>query len=131
MNNTIVLVLVTLFIVITLGLQWWPMIKARRMRGQPAPTLDAVLDDDQQGLKRYLLYFWAPSCGMCRTMTPVINRLAEAHREVVAVDASAHLDLTRACGVMGTPALVLIEDGRIKRMQLGARSEAQIRSWLE
>jgi thioredoxin-like negative regulator of GroEL len=38
--------------------------------------------------------------------------------------------LARRFGVMATPALVLVRDGRIEQILLGARSEAQIRTLL-
>ena len=131
MSDTLIATLVAAVVLALLFMQVFPFLRARRMRGQPAPSLDAVLHEGQRGLSRYLVYFWAPSCGMCRNMTPIIERLAHENPSVVAVDASRHVDLALACGVMGTPTLVLIENGRIEAMQVGARSEAQIRALLE
>ena len=64
-------------------------------------------------------------------MTPVIQRLAESRDDVVSINAAEHLDIARGFKVMGTPTLVLVEDGRIRKMLLGAKSEQQILSLLD
>jgi len=130
-TDTLVAVLAAAVVLALLGMQALPLIRARRMRGQPAPPLDSVLNQQQRGLARHLVYFWSPHCGMCRNMTPVIERLAHETPEVVAVDILHHLELAQAMNVMSTPTLVLIENGRIVDMQVGVRSEAQIRALLE
>jgi thioredoxin 1 len=101
------------------------------MRGEPAPDLAGVASAAQRALPRLLIYLWSPSCGMCRNMTPVIERLARERPEVIAVNVRTAADLARRLGVMATPALVLVRDGRVARVLLGARSELQVRALLD
>jgi thioredoxin 1 len=113
-----------------LAVQVLPLLRARHMRGQPAPDLAGVTVESQRQLPRLLVYFWSPTCGMCRTMTPVIDALARERHDIVKVNVQEAAPLARRFGVMATPALVLVRDGRIEQILLGARSEAQIRTLL-
>ena len=117
-------------VVAVAAVQILPLLRARRMRGQPAPDLTGVAADAQRQLPRLLVYFWSPTCGMCRGMTPVIDRLARERPDIVKVNVQETAQLARRFGVMATPALALLRDGRIERVALGARSEAQIRALL-
>jgi thioredoxin 1 len=119
------------FFLIVLLLQLIPRLAARHMKGQRAPALDAFLGGRQKGQARLLLYFWSPSCGMCKNMTPVINELMALRDDVVSIDISQHLDLARAFGVMGTPALAIIEQGIVREVSLGVKSRARIVKMLE
>jgi thioredoxin 1 len=107
-----------------------PLIRARQARGKAVPELDALLDDAQRREPRLLVYFWSPSCGMCRPMTPVIDRLAAERPDVVKVNVAQTTALARRIGIMGTPSLALIENGAVSNVVVGARSEAQIRALL-
>jgi thioredoxin 1 len=114
-----------------LAMQVIPLVRARRARGRPVPELDALLDAGQRGKPRLLVYFWSPACGMCRSMTPVIDRLAVERGDVVKVSVAESLDLARRFGVMGTPSVALVKDGVLEKLVVGARSEAQLRALLE
>lgn len=113
-----------------LVMQLVPLIRARQARGRAVPELDALLSPAQRAEPRLLLYFWSPSCGMCRSMTLVIDRLATERPNVVKVNVAETLDLARRIGVMGTPSLALIEGGVVSQLVVGARSEPQIRALL-
>jgi thioredoxin 1 len=117
-------------IALFLTMQVVPLIRARRARGRSVPELDRVLNEAQRGQKRLLVYFWSPRCGMCRSMTPVIDRLAAERPDVVKIDAAEHTDLARQIGVMGTPSLAIVDQGVVQTLLVGARSEAQIRALL-
>jgi thioredoxin 1 len=108
-----------------------PFLRARRMRGKPAPTLDGLIDAKYADRDRLLFYFTSPHCMMCRTVTPVVNSLAATHDNVITVDVSQSVELARKFGVMGTPTLVLVRDGKVERMLVGAKSESTIRALLD
>ncbi len=107
-----------------------PLIRARQARGKAVPELDALLTDAQRGQPRLLVYFWSPACGMCRPMTPVIDKLAAEQANVVKVNVAETTELARRVGIMGTPSLALIEGGTVSKVMVGARSEHQIRALL-
>jgi thioredoxin 1 len=119
--------LILLFMLI----QILPLLRARRARGRAVPELDALLTDAQRARSRLLVYFWSPSCGMCRGMTPVIDRLVAERGDLLKVNTADSPDLARHFGVMATPSLALVEQGILKKLVVGAKSESQIRALLE
>jgi len=110
--------------------QLWPLVRARGARGRPVPELDALLSDAQRRAPQLLVYFWSPRCGMCRNMTPVIDRLAQETGQVIKINTAESPVVARHFGVMATPSLAVVQQGVIRVLLVGARGEPQIRSLL-
>lgn len=110
--------------------QLTPLLGARRARGREVPQLTALLNERQRSQSRLLVYFCSPRCGMCQTMTTVIERLADVRDDVVKIDITEAPAVARAFGVMATPSLALVEHGAISRLMVGARTEAQVMALL-
>lgn len=128
MANTILIV--SLLVVAFLFIQLLPFIKAREMQGKDTPDLSDVLGEKQRRQQRLLIYFWSPSCSMCRGMTPVIEKLAQQRDDVVSINAAENTEVARRLKVMGTPTMVLLNKGKIERVLLGAKSEKTINGLL-
>lgn len=114
------LVLFILFMLVSAVLPWW---EARKAKGKDAARLQQVMGLDN---KRHLVYFWSPSCGHCKSMTLVINELMDSRDDVHAINLADQASLARELGVMGTPALAVINKGCVEQVQLGARTQSQI-----
>ncbi|HJW82195.1 MAG TPA: thioredoxin family protein [Acidiferrobacterales bacterium] len=123
--------LVATFIAVFVLSNFLPLLRARQARGRRVPELNALLTDTQRGKHRLLVYFWSPTCGMCRGMTPVIDKLAMERGDVLKVNAAESVAIAKHFGVMATPSLALVEQGILKKLVVGAKSEPQIRALLE
>ncbi len=81
-----------------------------------------VLESDQP----VLVDFWAPWCGPCKMLGPVLEELAKANDsrlKVVKVNVDENPDLAQQYEVMGIPALFLFKDGEVVDSFTGAMSK--------
>lgn len=119
------------FVVVFVLMNFLPLLRARLVRGRAVPELDVLLSDEQRRRPRLLIYFWGPTCAMCRSVTPIVDRLAAERGDVLKVNVAESLALARHFGVMATPSLAVVERGVLKKLVVGAKNEKQIRALIE
>jgi thioredoxin 1 len=70
--------------------------------------------------------FWAPWCGPCRMVGPVLEKLASDHPEkvtVLKVNVDSNQELAARYGIMSIPTVILFDGGQLKTQLIGARSQ--------
>ncbi len=81
-----------------------------------------------------LVDFWAPWCGPCLMVAPILDKLAEEYDErlvVAKVNTDDNPSWAMQYGVQGIPTMLLIADGKVVHRQVGALPEPYLRDMVE
>lgn len=90
-------------------------------------TQDTIEDTIKEGVS--LVDFWAPWCGPCRMIAPVIEQLAqdfEGKAKICKVNTEDEQDLTMKYGIRSVPTILFVKDGEVVDQIIGATSKAAL-----
>lgn len=87
-------------------------------------TKDNFEDTVKDGVS--MVDFWAPWCGPCRMLAPVIDKLAEdfdGKAKICKVNADEEQDLAVKYGIRSIPTVLFMKDGEVVDQIIGAGSQ--------
>ena len=113
------------------------LLKKFERKEMPKKPLKVTDETIGEVIKKYPLVVvdcWAPWCGPCRFLSPVINELAsEMSGKVVFAKLNTDENMVTAShyGIMSIPTLLLFKNGKLMDKSIGALPPDMLRDWIE
>ena len=81
-----------------------------------------------------LVDFWAPWCGPCRMIAPILDELAVELKDkakIVKINVDENPVVAGQFGVMSIPTLLLFKDGKKVDQKVGGQAKPQLKAFIE
>ena len=91
-------------------------------------TFDATLNDVQ---KPVLVDFWAPWCGPCKAIAPVLEELAsemDDQVQIYKINVDENAELAGKFGVQAIPTLLLFKNGEVAERVVGLANKEDLKA---
>ena len=96
-------------------------------------TVENFEDEVEKSNKTVLVDFYADWCGPCKTMSPIIDEIAEENLDNVKVgkvNCDENMELVEKYGIMSIPTILVFKNGNITKSFLGVTDKEEIKESL-
>lgn len=96
------------------------------MAGNLVELTDAVFDEMINSDMPVLVDFWAPWCGPCKMITPVLEEIADEYQgkaKICKVDTDEQREAAIKFGISAIPTIILFKNGEIEKKWVGLVSK--------
>ena len=105
------------------------------MAGNVIELKDATFDDTVHNSDvPVLVDFWAPWCGPCKMIAPIIQEIAEEYADTAKIcklNTDDDRDSAMEFGISAIPTIILFKDGQIQKKWVGLTSKKDISSAID
>ena len=91
-------------------------------------TLENFEEEVIKSEKTVLVDFWAPWCGPCRMLSPIVDEIADERSDIKVgkVNVDEQEELAMRFGIMSIPTLIVFKNGEVVKKTMGVQPKAAI-----